>query len=75
MKFGVKFGCFCGRGFKFNGANLDFVLNPRLKVRPGFRRKIYFRARSFLGTKFYRFMDEILRKSSSSRRRKITRRL
>ena len=35
MKFGVKFGCFYGRGFKFNGANLDFVLNPRLKVRRG----------------------------------------
>ncbi|RKV95654.1 MAG: hypothetical protein D8H92_07130 [Campylobacter sp.] len=59
---------------KFNGANLDFVLNPRLKVRRALDIKFAF-ARVVLGTEFYRFMDEILRKSSSSRRRKITRRL
>nr|WP_314118969.1 hypothetical protein [uncultured Campylobacter sp.] len=47
MKFGVKFGCFCGQGLKFNGANLDFVLNPRLKVRRGFGHKICFRTHSF----------------------------
>ncbi len=61
MKFGVKFGCFCGRGLKFNGANLDFVLNPRLKVRLGAALGIKFAfARVVLGTEFYRFMDEIL---------------
>ena len=47
MKFRVKFGCFCGRGLKFNGANLYFVLNPWLKVQRGFRHKIYFRAHNF----------------------------
>ncbi|WP_299084320.1 hypothetical protein [uncultured Campylobacter sp.] len=45
---------------KFNGANLDFVLNPRLKVRPGAALGIKFAfVRVVLGTEFYRFMDEI----------------
>ncbi|WP_177387198.1 hypothetical protein [uncultured Campylobacter sp.] len=52
---------------KFNGTNLDFVLNPRLKVRRAFGIKFAF-VRVVLGTEFYRFMDEILRKNSSSRR-------
>ena len=47
MKFRAKFRLILERGLKFNGANLDFVLNPRLKVRRDFRHKIYFRARSF----------------------------
>nr|WP_315048240.1 hypothetical protein [uncultured Campylobacter sp.] len=46
---------------KFNGANLDFVLNPRLKVRSGAALGMKFTfARVVLGTEFYRFMDEIL---------------
>nr|DAR78058.1 MAG TPA: hypothetical protein [Caudoviricetes sp.] len=48
MKFRVKFRLICGRRLKFNGANLDFVLNLRLKVRRGFRHKICLRACSFV---------------------------
>jgi hypothetical protein len=60
MKFRVKFRLICGRGFKFNGANLDFVLNPRLKVRRAFGIKFAFvpvvLARNFtaLWMKFYK---------------------
>ena len=47
MKFRAKFCLILRAGVEIYGANLYFVLNPRLKVRPGFRRKICFRAHSF----------------------------
>ncbi|MFR8441604.1 MAG: hypothetical protein ACLVCW_07735 [Campylobacter sp.] len=53
MKFRVKFRLICGRGLKFNGANLDFILNQRLKVRLGAALGIKFIfVRVVLGTEF-----------------------